>query len=118
VAGTPEPPSSNRSGGFSLAPAGPGVSRIVVDAGTAATIRRASQRHRRVRAHARRRRAAAAEAARGAAGFAVVLTRSTDDYIALEERTAIANREGADLFLSIHANASRQTSASGIETHS
>jgi N-acetylmuramoyl-L-alanine amidase len=50
-------------------------------------------------------------------GVEVVLTRSTDEFIPLEERTAIANREGADLFLSIHANASKQSSAHGIETY-
>lgn len=50
-------------------------------------------------------------------GIEVVLTRRTDEFIPLEERTAIANREGADLFLSIHANTSRSTSASGIETY-
>ena len=47
----------------------------------------------------------------------VVLTRRTDVYIPLEERTAIANREGADLFLSIHANTSRNTKARGVETY-
>jgi N-acetylmuramoyl-L-alanine amidase len=50
-------------------------------------------------------------------GVEVVLTRRTDEFIPLEERTAIANREGADLFLSIHANASRQPAARGIETY-
>jgi len=50
-------------------------------------------------------------------GVDVVLTRSTDEFIPLEERTAIANREGADLFLSIHANASRQPVARGVETY-
>jgi len=50
-------------------------------------------------------------------GVEVVLTRNTDDFIPLQERTAIANREGADMFLSIHANASRQSTARGIETY-
>jgi N-acetylmuramoyl-L-alanine amidase len=47
----------------------------------------------------------------------VVMTRRTDVYVPLEERTAIANRAGADLFLSIHVNASRNTKARGIETY-
>jgi len=50
-------------------------------------------------------------------GIDVVLTRRNDTFIPLEERTAIANREGADLFLSIHANASRRTAAKGVETY-
>jgi N-acetylmuramoyl-L-alanine amidase len=50
-------------------------------------------------------------------GVDVILTRRTDAYVPLEERTAIANREGADLFLSIHANASNNTRASGVETY-
>jgi N-acetylmuramoyl-L-alanine amidase len=50
-------------------------------------------------------------------GIEVVLTRRTDIFIPLEERTALANREGADLFLSIHANASRNPRARGVETY-
>ncbi|MFB3924316.1 MAG: N-acetylmuramoyl-L-alanine amidase [Terriglobia bacterium] len=50
-------------------------------------------------------------------GAEVVLTRSDDTFIPLEERTAIANEKGADLFISVHANASRDKRARGIETY-
>ena len=50
-------------------------------------------------------------------GVEVILTRRTDAFVPLQERTAIANREGADLFLSIHANASVNDQARGIETY-
>ncbi len=51
------------------------------------------------------------------AGCDVVMTRSDDTFIPLEERTAIANAKAADLFVSIHANASGDRSARGIETY-
>jgi N-acetylmuramoyl-L-alanine amidase len=47
----------------------------------------------------------------------VFMTRSTDKFIPLEERTAIANEDGADLFISIHANASHDAHVRGIETY-
>jgi len=47
----------------------------------------------------------------------VVLTRSRDRYLTLEERTAIANTQNADLFISIHTNAARDRRAIGIETY-
>lgn len=50
-------------------------------------------------------------------GIDSVMTRSTDVFIPLEERTAIANKINADLFVSIHANASLNKAASGIETY-
>jgi N-acetylmuramoyl-L-alanine amidase len=50
-------------------------------------------------------------------GYKVFLTRDRDIYLPLEERTAIANTKKADLFLSIHANASRKRGARGIETY-
>jgi N-acetylmuramoyl-L-alanine amidase len=50
-------------------------------------------------------------------GCEVVMTRSDDTFIPLEERTAIANEKAADLFISIHANASSDKSARGIETY-
>ena len=50
-------------------------------------------------------------------GAEVVYTRQDDTFIPLETRTAIANRERADLFISIHANASRDPDARGVETY-
>ena len=47
----------------------------------------------------------------------VLLTRDSDSLISLDDRTALANHEKADLFLSIHANSSRATGARGSETY-
>lgn len=49
-------------------------------------------------------------------GTDVVLTRTTDKFVPLEERTAIANQLGADLFVSVHANSSESQQVSGVET--
>jgi N-acetylmuramoyl-L-alanine amidase len=50
-------------------------------------------------------------------GAEVVFTRKDDTFVPLEERTAIANQEKADLFISIHANSSHDHSARGVETY-
>ncbi len=50
-------------------------------------------------------------------GAEVIYTRQDDTFIPLETRTAIANRERADLFISIHANSSRDEDARGVETY-
>ena len=47
----------------------------------------------------------------------VILTRSTDRFLTLNERTTLANKKRADLFISIHANASRNKKAYGVETY-
>ncbi len=47
----------------------------------------------------------------------VVLTRSDDRFVPLEQRTAIANDARGDLFVSIHANAARTRKARGVETY-
>jgi N-acetylmuramoyl-L-alanine amidase len=47
----------------------------------------------------------------------VILTREDDRFIPLEERTAIARKHNADLFISIHCNAARDKNAFGIETY-
>jgi len=50
-------------------------------------------------------------------GAEVIYTRQDDTFIPLETRTAIANRERADLFISIHANSSHDSDARGVETY-
>ncbi len=50
-------------------------------------------------------------------GAEVIYTRQDDTFIPLETRTAIANRERADLFISVHANSSRDADARGVETY-
>ncbi|HTW31002.1 MAG TPA: N-acetylmuramoyl-L-alanine amidase [Candidatus Sulfotelmatobacter sp.] len=50
-------------------------------------------------------------------GAEVVYTRKDDTFIPLETRTAIANQQRADLFISIHANSSHDPAARGVETY-
>jgi len=50
-------------------------------------------------------------------GLEVIMTRNRDQFLTLEERTAFANTKNADLFISIHTNASRDRRAYGIETY-
>jgi len=50
-------------------------------------------------------------------GIEVVMTRTTDVFIPLQERTSIANKVEADMFISIHANASPNKSTAGIESY-
>ena len=114
----PTPPPQNANGSFSLArQLGLGVTRIVIDPGhgghdpggrgngisEAALVLDVAMRLEQLLTKQQ--------------NFEVVLTRRTDAYVSLEERTALANRSDADLFLSIHANASTAQSARGIETY-
>jgi N-acetylmuramoyl-L-alanine amidase len=50
-------------------------------------------------------------------GVEAVLTRSKDTFVSLEERTHIANKHKADLFISLHANHSSSSRVSGVETY-
>ncbi len=52
-----------------------------------------------------------------AEGVQTVLTRATDNFIPLSTRVSIANKSGADLFISIHSNANRSRSLSGFEVY-
>jgi N-acetylmuramoyl-L-alanine amidase len=118
LAPVPMVPSANLNGQFSLArQLGLGISRIVIDAG-----------HGGHDPGARANGINEAELVLDVAGrlrtllekqpaIEVTMTRGTDVFVPLEQRTAIANRQGADLFLSIHANASRNSRARGVETY-
>ena len=114
----PAPPAVNRSGGFSLSrQLGLRVSRVVIDPGhgghdPGAKTKGLTEADLVLDVALRLEKLLSKQD-----GFEVVLTRRVDTFVPLEERTAIANREGADLFLSIHANASTNNSARGIETY-
>jgi N-acetylmuramoyl-L-alanine amidase len=51
-----------------------------------------------------------------ALGFQVVMTRTKDVFVSLDDRTRIANEARADLFVSIHCNAARRRRLEGVET--
>ncbi len=53
----------------------------------------------------------------GELGVKVLLTRDDDTFITLRDRTSFANKERADLFVSIHANAHGNSVSSGVETY-
>ena len=115
---TPTAPRRNTDGSLSLSrQLGLGISRIVIDAGhgghdPGAKVRGLTEAELVLDIALRLEKLLLAQP-----GVEVVLTRRKDEFIALEERTAIANREEADLFLSIHANASEDARARGFETY-
>jgi N-acetylmuramoyl-L-alanine amidase len=114
----PGVPAANRTGSYSLArQLGLGVARIVIDAGhgghdPGALGHRITEAELVLDVALRLEQLLQKER-----GIEVVMTRRSDVFIPLEERTAIANRAGADLFLSIHANASHNAAARGVETY-
>lgn len=116
--GRPITPSANWSGKFSVArQLGLGVSRIVIDAGhgghdPGASAFSISESELVLDVALRLEKLLLQQP-----GMEVVMTRRTNAYLSLEERTEIANRDSADLFLSIHANASANNTARGVETY-
>jgi N-acetylmuramoyl-L-alanine amidase len=114
----PQAPARNLAGGFSIArQLGLSVSKIVIDPGHGGHDPGAKGQGQ-TEADLVLDVALRLEKLLGAVpGVEVVLTRRTDEFVPLQERTAIANRENADLFLSIHANASTNKQARGVETY-
>jgi N-acetylmuramoyl-L-alanine amidase len=118
ISGKPIAPSANSSGKFSVArQLGLGVSRIVIDAGhgghdPGASTPDISEAELVLDVSLRLEKLLQQQP-----GVEVVLTRRTNEFVSLDERTELANRESADLFLSIHANASANALAHGVETY-
>jgi len=114
----PATPAVNARGGFSLSrQLGLGIARIVIDAGhgghdPGAGVKGLSEADVTLDIALRLEKLLLRQP-----GVEVVQTRRTNAFVALEERTEIANRSGADLFLSIHANASTDLRARGVETY-
>jgi N-acetylmuramoyl-L-alanine amidase len=113
---TPQP---NRSGSYSLVrQLGLGARRIVIDPGHGGhdpgTIGRGGLQEKDLVLDVALR---LERLIRQRLGLDVVMTRRSDVFIPLEERTAIANAKDADLFLSIHVNSSRTPRAAGVETY-
>ena len=117
-AAPPATAAANARGGYSLSrQLGLGISRVVIDPGhgghdPGAQVRGLNEAELVLDIAQRLERLLVNEP-----GVEVVLTRRTNAYVALEERTAIANRSAADLFLSIHANASANAGVRGFETY-
>jgi N-acetylmuramoyl-L-alanine amidase len=114
----PSTAAANAAGGFSLSrQLGLGVARVVIDPGhggrdPGAQIRNLDEAEVVLDIALELERLLTKEP-----NVEVVLTRRTNAYVPLEQRTAIANTSGADLFLSIHVNASANQAARGFETY-
>ena len=115
---SPVAATANAAGGFSLSrQLGLGMSRIVIDPGhggrdPGAQVRGLSEAELVLDIAMRLERLLSKEP-----GVEVVMTRRSNAYVALEERTAIANRSDADLFLSLHVNALKDARVRGFETY-
>jgi N-acetylmuramoyl-L-alanine amidase len=114
----PVAPALNARGGFSLSrQLGLGIARIVIDAGhgghdPGAQVKGLSESELTLDVALRLEKLLLRQP-----GVEVIQTRRTNAFVPLEERTEIANRSGADIFLSIHANASADGRARGVETY-
>ena len=114
----PVTPAVNARGGFSLSrQLGLGIARVVIDAGhgghdPGAIVKGLSEAELTLDVALRLEKLLLRQP-----GVEVIQTRRTNAFVPLEERTDLANRSGADIFLSIHANASADRRARGVETY-
>ena len=114
----PVTPATTARGDYSLSrQLGLGIARIVIDAGhgghdPGAKVRGLTEASLTLDIALR-----LEELLRKQPGVEVVQTRRKDAYVSLEDRAEIANRSGADLFISIHANASNNPRTRGVETY-
>lgn len=113
----PQPPSPSSSGYSLIRQLGLGVKRIVLDPGHGGTdpgcLSRSGLKEKDVALDIARRLKRILETQ---GQFEVFLTRDGDITLPLEKRTAFANQKGADLFISIHLNASPKKTRTGVET--
>jgi len=114
----PVTPATTAKGDYSLSrQLGLGIARIVIDAGhgghdPGAKVRGLTEASLTLDIALR-----LEELLRKQPGVEVVQTRRKDAYVSLEDRAEIANRSDADLFISIHANASNNPRTRGVETY-
>ena len=114
----PVTPATTARGDYSLSrQLGLGIARIVIDAGhgghdPGAKVRGLTEASLTLDIALR-----LEELLRKQPGVEVVQTRRKDTYVSLEDRAEIANRSDADLFISIHANASNNPRTRGVETY-
>ncbi|MFB0566420.1 MAG: N-acetylmuramoyl-L-alanine amidase [Candidatus Aminicenantaceae bacterium] len=114
---TPAPPQPTESGYSMIRQLGLGIRRIVIDPGHGGSdpggISRSGLKEKdvvlKVSLHLKK-------LLHSRKDLEVILTRESDIFVPLENRTIIANQKKADIFISIHANAHRNRGLSGVET--
>jgi N-acetylmuramoyl-L-alanine amidase len=120
AAAPPKPPKPTRAGTLSLSRAmGLKIGRIVIDPGhgghDTGTVGPTGAMEKDICLDVARRLGKMIE--EQLPGTEVIYTRTDDTFVPLENRTALANQVRADMFVSIHANSSRDRNARGIETY-
>ena len=113
----PRPPQPAKSGSSMIRQLGLGIQRVVIDPGHGGTdpgcVGKSGLREKKIVLDIAKRLKKILESKEN---LEVIMTRETDIFLDPESRTVIANQKQADLFISIHANASRNSKLSGVES--